>query len=142
MPKRKDLKRILVVGAGPIIIGQACEFDYSGTQACKALKDEGYKVILINSNPATIMTDPNVADKTYIEPITLKVLEKITEGIGAKSIDQVVYAWIVKHPSQIMPIVGSGKIDRIQTALDGLELELSMEQWYEIYNASTGVELP
>ena len=77
MPKRKDLKKILVVGAGPIIIGQACEFDYSGTQACKALKDEGYKVILINSNPATIMTDPNVADKTYIEPITLEVLEKI-----------------------------------------------------------------
>ena len=65
MPKRKDIKKILVVGAGPIIIGQACEFDYSGTQACKALKDEGYKVILINSNPATIMTDPNVADKTY-----------------------------------------------------------------------------
>ena len=77
MPKRKDLKKILVVGAGPIIIGQACEFDYSGTQACKALKDEGYKVVLINSNPATIMTDPHVADKTYIEPITLKVLEKI-----------------------------------------------------------------
>ena len=77
MPKRKDLKSILVVGAGPIIIGQACEFDYSGTQACKALKDEGYKVILINSNPATIMTDPGVADKTYIEPITLEVLEKI-----------------------------------------------------------------
>ena len=68
MSKRKDLKTILVVGAGPIIIGQACEFDYSGTQACKALKDEGYKVILINSNPATIMTDPGVADKTYIEP--------------------------------------------------------------------------
>ena len=67
MPKRKDIKKILVVGAGPIIIGQACEFDYSGTQACKALRDEGYKVILINSNPATIMTDPNVADKTYIE---------------------------------------------------------------------------
>ena len=77
MPKRKDLKKILVVGAGPIIIGQACEFDYSGTQACKALKDEGYKVILINSNPATIMTDPDVADKTYIEPITLYVLSLI-----------------------------------------------------------------
>ena len=77
MPKRKDIKKILVVGAGPIIIGQACEFDYSGTQACKALKDEGYKVILINSNPATIMTDPNIADKTYIEPITIEVLEKI-----------------------------------------------------------------
>ena len=77
MPKRKDIKKILVVGAGPIIIGQACEFDYSGTQACKALKDEGYKVILINSNPATIMTDPGVADKTYVEPITIEILEKI-----------------------------------------------------------------
>ena len=77
MPKRTDIKKILVVGAGPIIIGQACEFDYSGTQACKALKDEGYKVILINSNPATIMTDPEVADKTYIEPITLEVLEEV-----------------------------------------------------------------
>jgi len=79
MPKRKDIKKILVIGAGPIIIGQACEFDYSGTQACKALKDEGYKVILINSNPATIMTDPDVADKTYIEPITLDILVKILE---------------------------------------------------------------
>ena len=77
MPKRKDIKKILVIGAGPIIIGQACEFDYSGTQACKALKDEGYKVILINSNPATIMTDPGVADKTYIEPISLVVLEEV-----------------------------------------------------------------
>ena len=77
MPKRKDIKHILVIGAGPIIIGQACEFDYSGTQACKALKDEGFKVILINSNPATIMTDPGVADKTYIEPITTEVLEEI-----------------------------------------------------------------
>jgi hypothetical protein len=75
--KKKDIKKILVVGAGPIIIGQACEFDYSGTQACKALKEEGYKVILINSNPATIMTDPDVADKTYIEPITIEILEKI-----------------------------------------------------------------
>ena len=77
MPKRKDLKKILVIGAGPIIIGQACEFDYSGTQACKALREEGYKVILINSNPATIMTDPEIADKTYIEPITTKILESI-----------------------------------------------------------------
>ena len=77
MPKRKDLKKILVIGAGPIIIGQACEFDYSGTQACKALRDEGYKVILINSNPATIMTDPDLADKTYIEPITVEIIEKI-----------------------------------------------------------------
>ena len=75
MPKRKDIKKILVIGAGPIIIGQACEFDYSGVQACKALKDEGFNVILINSNPATIMTDPNIADKTYIEPIDTEFKE-------------------------------------------------------------------
>ena len=97
MPKRKDLKTILVVGAGPIIIGQACEFDYSGTQACKALKDEGYKVILINSNPATIMTDPGVADKTYIEPITLDVLEQIIKK---------------EKPDAILPTMGG------QTALN------------------------
>ena len=97
MPKRKDLKTILVVGAGPIIIGQACEFDYWGTQACKALKDEGYKVILINSNPATIMTDPGVADKTYIEPITLEVLEKILKK---------------EKPDAILPTMGG------QTALN------------------------
>ncbi len=97
MPKRKNIKKILVVGAGPIIIGQACEFDYSGTQACKALKDEGYKVILINSNPATIMTDPDVADKTYIEPITLDVLEKILKK---------------ERPDAILPTMGG------QTALN------------------------
>jgi len=97
MPKRRDLKTILVVGAGPIIIGQACEFDYSGTQACKALKDEGYKVVLINSNPATIMTDPEVADKTYIEPITLEILEKII---------------LKEKPNAILPTMGG------QTALN------------------------
>ncbi len=97
MPKRKDLKKILIIGAGPIIIGQACEFDYSGTQACKALKDEGYKVILINSNPATIMTDPDVADKTYIEPITFKFLEKIIKK---------------EKPDAILPTMGG------QTALN------------------------
>lgn len=77
MPKRSDLKSILIIGAGPIIIGQACEFDYSGAQACKALREEGYRVILVNSNPATIMTDPEMADATYIEPITWQVVEKI-----------------------------------------------------------------
>ncbi|GHD55801.1 carbamoyl-phosphate synthase large subunit [Jeongeupia chitinilytica] len=77
MPKRTDIKSILIIGAGPIVIGQACEFDYSGAQACKALREEGYKVILVNSNPATIMTDPNMADVTYIEPITWQVVEKI-----------------------------------------------------------------
>lgn len=77
MPKRKDIHSVLIIGAGPIIIGQACEFDYSGTQACKALKEEGYRVVLINSNPATIMTDPEFADRTYIEPITPECVEKI-----------------------------------------------------------------
>ena len=79
MPKRKDIHKVLIIGSGPIIIGQACEFDYSGTQACKALREEGYEVILVNSNPATIMTDPAMADKTYIEPLTVESLEKIIE---------------------------------------------------------------
>ncbi|MCX5881872.1 MAG: carbamoyl phosphate synthase large subunit, partial [Deltaproteobacteria bacterium] len=79
MPKRTDIHKILIIGAGPIIISQGCEFDYSGTQACKALKEEGYEVVLINSNPATIMTDPDMADRTYIEPITPETVAKIIE---------------------------------------------------------------
>src|SRR5579864_8842480 len=77
MPKRTDINSVLVIGAGPIVIGQACEFDYSGTQAVKTLKAEGYRVVLVNSNPATIMTDPELADATYIEPITPEMVEKI-----------------------------------------------------------------
>ena len=77
MPKRTDIKKIMIIGSGPIVIGQACEFDYSGTQACKALREEGYEVILINSNPATIMTDPETADRTYVEPITPEAVAKI-----------------------------------------------------------------
>ena len=79
MAKRKDIKSILIIGAGPIVIGQACEFDYSGAQACKALMEEGYRVILVNSNPATIMTDPDLADATYIEPIQWQIVAKIIE---------------------------------------------------------------
>ena len=79
MPKRNDIKSVMIIGAGPIIIGQACEFDYSGAQACKALKEEGYRVILVNSNPATIMTDPLLADATYIEPIHWESVAKIIE---------------------------------------------------------------
>ena len=79
MPKRTDISSILIIGAGPIVIGQACEFDYSGTQACKALKAEGYRIVLVNSNPATIMTDPDLADATYIEPITPEIVAKIIE---------------------------------------------------------------
>src|SRR5438309_554105 len=80
MPKRTDLQKILLIGSGPIVIGQACEFDYSGTQACKALREEGYTVVLVNSNPATIMTDPGMADRTYVEPITWPVVAKIIEA--------------------------------------------------------------
>ena len=97
MPKRSDIKSILIIGAGPIVIGQACEFDYSGAQACKALRDEGYKVILVNSNPATIMTDPEMADVTYIEPITWEVVERIIS---------------VEKPDAILPTMGG------QTALN------------------------
>ncbi len=97
MPKRTDIKSILIVGAGPIVIGQACEFDYSGAQACKALKDEGYRVILVNSNPATIMTDPSMADATYVEPITPQMLEKVIEK---------------EKPDAILPTMGG------QTALN------------------------
>ena len=79
MPKRTDLHSILIIGAGPIVIGQACEFDYAGAQACKALREEGYRVILVNSNPATIMTDPEMADATYIEPINWQTVARIIE---------------------------------------------------------------
>src|SRR3990172_6812122 len=77
MPKRADLHTILIIGSGPIVIGQGCEFDYAGTQACRALREEGYRVVLVNRNPATIMTDPELADRTYIEPLTADTLERI-----------------------------------------------------------------
>ena len=115
MPKRTDLKSILIIGAGPIVIGQACEFDYSGTQACKALKEEGYRVILVNSNPATIMTDPEFADVTYIEPLTVDFLERII---------------IAERPSALLPTLGG------QTALN-----LSMELFKAGILAKYGVEM-
>jgi len=115
MPKRTDLQSILIIGAGPIVIGQACEFDYSGTQACKALREEGYRVILVNSNPATIMTDPEFADVTYIEPLTVGILESII----AK-----------ERPSALLPTLGG------QTALN-----LSMELHHAGILAKYGVEM-
>ena len=103
MPRRDDLHTILLIGSGPIVIGQACEFDYSGTQACKALREDGYRVVLVNSNPATIMTDPGTADRTYIEPLTWQMLEKVIE---------------VEKPDAVLPTLGG------QTALNlALELE-------------------
>ena len=86
MPRREDIKHVLVIGSGPIVIGQACEFDYSGTQACRVLREEGVRVILVNSNPATIMTDPDFADATYIEPITPAVIETITPRLIARGV--------------------------------------------------------
>ncbi len=115
MPKREDIKSILIIGSGPIVIGQACEFDYSGTQACKALRDEGYKVILVNSNPATIMTDPETADVTYIEPLTPEILELIIEK---------------ERPDAVLPTMGG------QTALN-LAVELAEKGVLDKY----GVEL-
>jgi carbamoyl-phosphate synthase large subunit len=98
MSKRDDIQSILIIGAGPIIIGQACEFDYSGVQACKALKEEGYRVILVNSNPATIMTDPDFADATYIEPIQWQTLEKVIE---AESPTPSCLPWVVRPRSTV-----------------------------------------
>jgi carbamoyl-phosphate synthase large subunit len=115
MPKRTDIKKILLIGSGPIVIGQACEFDYSGTQACKALRDEGYKIVLVNSNPATIMTDPEIADATYIEPLTADVLELIIKK---------------EKPDALLPTMGG------QTALN-LAVELSEAGILDKY----GVEL-
>jgi len=112
MPKRTDIESILIIGAGPIIIGQACEFDYSGTQACKALREEGYKIILVNSNPATIMTDPDVADSIYIEPINWQTLEKIIDK---------------ERPDALLPTMGG------QTALN-TALDLASRGILEKYN--------
>src|SRR3989338_7136011 len=112
MPQRKDINSILILGAGPIIIGQACEFDYSGTQACVALKELGYRIILVNSNPATIMTDPDMADATYIEPIQREVVSKIIEK---------------EKPDALLPTMGG------QTALN-CALDLVREGVLKKYN--------
>ena len=115
MPRRDDLETILILGSGPIIIGQACEFDYSGTQAVRALKEEGYRVVLVNSNPATIMTDPDIADRTYIEPITVEWVEKVIDR---------------ERPDALLPTMGG------QTALN-VAMDLSNAGVLEKY----GVEL-
>src|ERR1700752_521735 len=120
MPRRNDISKILIIGSGPIVIGQSAEFDYSGTQACKALKSEGYEVVLVNSNPATIMTDPAFADRTYIEPIVAQILSKIIEK---------------ERPQALLPTLGgqtalniaveladSGVLDRFRVELIGAKL--------------------
>ena len=121
MPKRTDIEKILIIGSGAIIIGQACEFDYSGTQACKALKEEGYEITLVNSNPATIMTDPDFADRTYIEPITA---------------DTVALIIAKERPQALLPTLGG------QTALN-VSVELAESGVLEKYGVELiGAKLP
>src|SRR3989442_2559191 len=121
LPRRADLRKILLIGSGPIVIGQACEFDYSGTQACKALREEGFEVVLVNSNPATIMTDPEMADRTYIEPLTPEFVAKIIAR---------------ERPDAMLPTVGGqtglnlavalsedGTLDRFGVELIGAKLD-------------------
>ena len=119
MPKRSDIRSILIIGAGPIIIGQACEFDYSGAQACKALKAEGFRVILVNSNPATIMTDPEMADATYIEPVTWQTVAKIIEA---------------EKPDALLPTMG-GQV-ALNCALDLYKHGVLAEHGVELIGAS------
>lgn len=144
MPKRTDIKKILIIGSGPIIIGQACEFDYSGAQACKALKQEGYKVVLVNSNPATIMTDPSMADATYIEPLTAEILELIIKK---------------EKPDALLPTLGgqtalnlavelgnSGVLDKYSVELIGANLQAIKKaedrQLFKDAMAKIGLDLP
>jgi carbamoyl-phosphate synthase large subunit len=144
MPKRTDLHKILIIGSGPIVIGQACEFDYSGTQACKALKAEGYEVVLVNSNPATIMTDPEVADATYVEPLTVEYLEAIIA---------------LERPDAVLPTVGgqtalnlsielaeSGVLDRYNVQLIGASLKaIKMAEdrlWFKDAMLQVGLDVP
>ncbi|MBT6222207.1 MAG: carbamoyl-phosphate synthase large subunit, partial [Rhodospirillaceae bacterium] len=122
MPKREDLKSIMIIGAGPIVIGQACEFDYSGAQACKALKDEGYRVVLVNSNPATIMTDPGLADATYVEPITTEFLEKVIER---------------EKPDAVLPTMGGQT--GLNAAIDLFEAGILEKHGVELIGADAAV---
>src|SRR6476646_5520507 len=112
MPRRTDIHKNLIIGSGPIVIGQACEFDYSGTQACRALKQEGFEVVLVNSNPATIMTDPEIADRTYVEPLTSEMLAQVIER---------------ERPDALLPTVGG------QTALN-LSVQLAEEGILDRFN--------
>ena len=144
MPKRTDIQKIMLIGSGPIVIGQACEFDYSGTQACKALKEEGYEIVLVNSNPATIMTDPEMADRTYVEPITAAICEKIIAR---------------ERPQALLPTLGgqtalntavelaeSGVLERYGVELIGAKLEaIQMAENRELFKEAmdrTGLEMP
>ena len=150
MPKNPDIKKVLVIGSGPIVIGQAAEFDYAGTQACRSLKEEGIEVVLLNSNPATIMTDKDIADEVYIEPLTLKVLEKLIEKEKPDSIlptlggqaglnlamELAETDFLEKHNCKL---IGTTK-ETIKKAEDRLEFKETMEKIGEPIAASKVVE--
>jgi carbamoyl-phosphate synthase large subunit len=121
MPRRNDIESVLLIGSGPIVIGQACEFDYSGTQACKALREEGYRVILVNSNPATIMTDPEFADATYVEPMTPEILELIIER---------------EKPDALLPTIGGQT--GLNLALEVAERGILEKHGVELIGADVG----
>jgi len=112
MPRIEDIKKVMIIGSGPIVIGQACEFDYSGTQACKALRSLGYEIVLVNSNPATIMTDPGTADVTYIEPLTVEFMERIIEK---------------ERPDAILPNLGGQTGLNLTATLPGKAFSKSMK---------------
>src|SRR5450759_5168203 len=121
MPKREDIHTILIIGAGPIVIGQACEFDYSGAQACKALRAEGYRIILVNSNPATIMTDPGLADATYVEPITPDFVERIIARERPDALLPTMGGQTALNMA--MQLAGSGVLERYGVELIGARAE-------------------
>ena len=159
MPKREDIKKVLVIGSGPIVIGQAAEFDYAGTQACRALQEEGVEVVLVNSNPATIMTDKDIADKVYIEPLTASVIEKIIEKEKPDSILPTLGGQAALNLA--MELVESGYLEKsgvkligtspstIKKAEDRLEFQQTMEKIGEpiaagqvVKTVEDGVEFP
>ena len=125
MPKRRDIKKVMVIGSGPIVIGQAAEFDYAGTQACRSLKEEGMEVVLLNSNPATIMTDKAMADKVYIEPMTLEVVERILD---------------IEKPDSVLPNLG-GQMG-LNLSMGAGPLRLPRPQWHPSAGLQAGDHRP
>ena len=146
MPRRTDIASIAIIGAGPIVIGQACEFDYSGVQACKALKAEGYRVILINSNPATIMTDPNLADATYIEPITPDFVARILEAERPDALLPTMGGQTALNTA--MALAGNGTLERLGIELIGANRDSRSrrprtgKQFRDAMLTASGMELP
>ena len=144
MPKRTDIEKIMIVGSGPIVIGQACEFDYSGTQACKALRAEGYRTVLVNSNPATIMTDPELAERTYIEPLTSKYLRSIIERERPQALLSTVGGQTGLNASVLL--AETGVLEEFGVELIGADLEAIRRaedrQAFKVAMTEIGLEVP